>query len=56
MNTLVILWHELVLRHGAIWVEFGKSNTSRRHGVVVECPCGKRWLARAPWFRSGGAR
>lgn len=51
MRTLAIFWHELVLRHGGAWIEFGKSNPSRKYGVVIECPCGRRWLSRAPWFR-----
>ena len=44
------LWHEEVLRHGAAWMELsGRRTFSRKRGVVVECPCGKRWLSRAPW-------
>lgn len=53
MTTLNRLWHEVVLRHGLSWVEIGKPNggrkVRRRYGVLVECPCGKRWIARAPW-------
>lgn len=49
MNTLNRVWHEVVLRHGGAWVEMFGKKPSRRHGVVVECPCGKRWLSRAPW-------
>lgn len=48
MSTLTRLWHEVVLRHGPGWVEWPKT-VSRKHGVVVECGCGKRWLSRAPW-------
>ena len=52
MNTIAIFWHELVLRHGSGWIEMRPSRKrSRKFGVVVECPCGKRWLTRAPWFR-----
>ncbi|QOC55925.1 hypothetical protein SEA_DIRTYBOI_63 [Gordonia phage DirtyBoi] len=49
MSTLIgRLWHELVLRHGAAWIEI-LPNKSRRTGSLIECPCGKRWLSRAPW-------
>lgn len=51
MTTLAWVWHELVLRHGSASLEFGTGKRSRAHGVVLECPCGKRWLGRAPWFR-----
>lgn len=51
MVTLSWLVHELVLRHGSGTTEFNTSRVSRKHGTVIECPCGKRWLGRAPWFR-----
>ncbi|AYB69674.1 hypothetical protein SEA_KALAH2_188 [Mycobacterium phage Kalah2] len=51
MNTIAMLWHDLVLRHGDAWVELNFSKASRRFGTVIECPCGKRWLSRMPWFR-----
>lgn len=50
MTTLGWLIHELVLRHGSVTTEFSARIRSRKHGVVIECPCGKRWLGRAPWF------
>jgi hypothetical protein len=49
MTTLSRLWHEVALRHGAAWVEMKGRKASRKQGVVIECPCGKRWLSRAPW-------
>lgn len=49
MTTLNRLWHEVVLRHGPSWVEMKLTPRSRRYGVLVECDCGKRWIARAPW-------
>lgn len=53
MSTLNRLWHEIVLRHGDAWMEMLPSRKkSRRYGIVVECPCGKRWLSRAPWDRA----
>lgn len=52
MITLDRLWHEVVLRHGASWVEMRGGKVSRREGVIVECQCGKRWLSRAPWDRA----
>lgn len=55
MNVLNRLWHEAVLRHGGAWVEMFGKKPSRRRGVVVECPCGKRWLSRAPWDLAGSA-
>ena len=54
MNTLAILWHESVLRHGAAWVEIRGRCSLRKFGAIVECPCGKRWLSRAPWYLNGG--
>lgn len=51
MSTLGWAWHELVLRHGSGTVELFSGFRSRRYGVIIECPCGKRWLGRAPWFR-----
>jgi hypothetical protein len=51
MNTINRLWHELVLRHGDCWVEMSRNPVPRKHGVLVECDCGKRWLSRAPWDR-----
>lgn len=47
MVTLSWLVHELVLRHGSGTLEFNTSRVSRKHGTVIECPCGKRWLGRA---------
>lgn len=51
MTTLGWIVHEMVLRHGSSSLEFVTRRHSRRYGVVTECPCGKRWLGRAPWFR-----
>lgn len=50
MSSIGIFWHGVVLRHGGSTVEFS-FRADRRHGVLAECPCGKRWLTRAPWFR-----
>lgn len=51
VTTLGWLAHELVLRHGSATTEFSAHTRSRKYGVVIKCPCGKRWLGRAPWFR-----
>lgn len=50
MVTLAWAWHELILRHGSATTEFSTRTRSRRYGTLIECPCGKRWLGRAPWF------
>lgn len=54
MTTVGWIVHELLLRHGASTLEFSAHDRSRKHGTVIECPCGKRWLGRAPWFLGGG--
>jgi hypothetical protein len=51
MVTLSVILHESILRHGKIYVEMNVGDSSRKRGAVVECPCGKRWIGRAPWFR-----
>lgn len=50
MITLAWAFHQFVLRHGDAWVELTGTET-RDHGTLIECPCGRRWLGRAPWFR-----
>ena len=52
MTTINMLLHELL--HGAAMYEVTFDRPRWRHGTVVECPCGKRWIARAPWFRKAG--
>lgn len=52
MNTINRLWHEIILGHGNAWTEInGSDRKTRKRGVLVECPCGKRWLSRMPWDR-----
>ncbi|ANU79234.1 hypothetical protein SEA_GARDANN_127 [Mycobacterium phage Gardann] len=52
ISVIQRLWHELALNHGPTWVEW-PAQKSRKHGVVVTCDCGKRWLSRAPWDLNG---
>lgn len=54
MTTLAWLFHEMVLRHGSASMEVTEDDRSRKHGTILECPCGKRWIGRAPWFLGGG--
>lgn len=52
MTTLAAWFHEQVLRHGGARVEVNATRRqTRRRGTVIECPCGRRWLGRAPWWR-----
>lgn len=47
------LFHELVLRHGAMRIEMGPDATYK-HGRLITCDCGMRWIARDPISRHDG--